>query len=189
MPLSPPQAIIPVPPPAHTRPGVSSKAAGKYRQCVPPPALEKEFQQRSRTAGSSSSCANITLQHTPGPSSTPPGCRTAPRIMKSAVELSCSNSVDAGKRAWTKGTEQQRKRLVAPSSLISHISNHYQTSNRHVRESAAERRAAAAAVYKSSPSTLLPSPPTQRKPSWRETKSSRLRLNRVKAPSMSALNL
>ena len=87
-----------------------------------------------------------------------------------------------------------KKKLNPGPQLINHINTFYKEiqpayKNIHYKNSNNVAYKLNQNHHKSTPGNILPSPPTERKPMWRETRASRLRLNRVKAPSMSTLNL
>ncbi|KAL5247294.1 hypothetical protein ACHWQZ_G019233 [Mnemiopsis leidyi] len=180
----------PVPPPQHTKPD-QGPVVGKNRQYVRPtsPSLAKEFSQRSKSCANLQSCNLVRLE---------PGAK----YKKINEECFVEADLDEPPKATSQANKSSRKKVMPPSSLMSHINNHYTKPEPNRFSSTNEMgfgnlsrskapRQSTPAICQSSPGTLLPSPPSQRKPLWRETKASRLRLNRVKVPSgsMSALNL
>ena len=179
----------PVPPPLHTKPDQGT-VVGKNRQCVRPtsPSLAREFSQRSKSCANLQSSNLVRLE---------PGAKYKKVDEEFLVGADVDETVKS-KQPRTNGTS--RKKLGIPTSLMSHINDHYTKPEPNRFSSTNELgfgnlsrskapRQSTPAICQSTPGTLLPSPPSQRKPLWRETKASRLRLNRVKVPSMSTLNL
>ena len=182
--------IVPVPPPQHTKP--EDKNVGKYRQCVRPssPSMAQEFNQRSRSSGNLK-VNNAVKQESHDNGDIDQEIKSVSPAPAPEVQTGSEDSKLESDIAQP-APSVSRKKPCPPTSLMSHISNHYsapKTLSPTYSRGSLPRCYSPAAVYKSSPSALIPSPPAQRKPLWRETKASRLRLNRVKAPSMSSLNI
>ncbi|XP_063693471.1 uncharacterized protein LOC134825250 isoform X2 [Bolinopsis microptera] len=180
------EAVIkhPVPPPQHTKPDQGT-VVGKYRQCVKPssPSLAREYSSRSKSY--------VNLQNN---KSVKTDSSSGDKYKKADDEIFNGADVDETpkpKTSYTSGTANK----TPPPSLMSHINTHYSKPNPsrfssdfgNLSRSRAPRQSTPS-LCQSSPGTLLPSPPSQRKPMWRETKASKLRLNRVKVPSMTSLN-
>ena len=199
--------IVPVPPPQHTKPEETTRA--KYRHCVRPssPSLAQEFNQRSRSNSNVKLNNNVQLEQD----------RLNVKDKGDVDQEMCNISSDlnifkkndppmnrevasSNKSSDEIPTPPLASRKKQSPSLMSHITNHYTSPNHYTNHYTRSSSTGPPltghstvprnySVYKSSPGALIPSPPANRKPAWRETKASRLRLNRVKAPSMSSLNI
>ena len=182
------EAVIkhPVPPPQHTKPDQGT-VVGKYRQCVKPssPSLAREYSSRSK------SCVNLQNNKSVKTDSS-----SGDKYKKAEDKIFNGADVDeTPKHKPSYNNRTPNKAPARPPSLMSHINTHYSKPNPsrfssdfgNLSRSRAPRQSTPS-LCQSSPGTLLPSPPSHRKPMWRETKASKLRLNRVKVPSMTSLN-